>query len=307
MSPLLCTDLKISAAAHGLLRLVGNTPLVNLSSLAELPQGSKVLAKLEYRNPGGSIKDRPVARMLTRALSRGLLEGRTLLDFSTGNAGVAYAQFGAALGVPVTLVIQADARPESLDRMRAHGARLVLTDPRRGQEFAVREALRLARENPDLYWYCDQRSNEENWRAHYATTAPEILAQVALATGGAPGAFVAGVGTGGTLTGVARRLRESVQDLLVAAVVPVPGQVIEGLWPKPAPGEAGPLLLDESLIDSTYPISSESALRWTKRLARAGMFVGPSSGANLAAAFDLARAGAARVVVTTLNDGGVAR
>lgn len=293
-----------TAVARGILSGVGNTPLVELSDLDRLPRGVRVFAKLESRNPGGSIKDRPVARMITSAVESGQLAGRRLLDSSSGNAGIAYAQLGAALGIPVTLVVPANASRERVDRIRAHGAELVLTDALEGYDFAVREAARLGREYPERYWYCNQYANDENWRAHYETTGPEILAQVALATGCAPDAFVAGVGTGGTLTGTARRLRESAPDLHVTAVLPEPFPGIEGLKPIGEPGDIVPDIFDASLVDRWRPTATEESLQWAQRLALHGLFVGPSSGAYVAAAFELARSGNCGVVVTTLNDTG---
>ena len=187
--------------ARDLLASVGRTPLIELE-IPGLPPTARLFAKLESRNPGGSIKDRPVARMLTRALAEGRLEGgRRLLDSSSGNAGIAYAMIGAAVGSPVTIVVPGNASAERLERIAAHGAELHLTDPIEGYDFALREARRLAAEEPERYWHCDQYSNPENWRAHYETTGPEILRQVRARTGAPPAAFVAGVGTGGTLTG----------------------------------------------------------------------------------------------------------
>src|SRR6185436_20731806 len=143
-----------------LLAGIGRTPLVELRSLA--PRADvRIFAKVESVNPGGSIKDRPVARMIRRAIEERRFEnGRRLLDSSSGNAGIAYAMLGAALGVPVTLVVPGNASRERLDRIRAHGAELVLTDPIEGYDFALREAQRLARERPDRYWHCDQYANE---------------------------------------------------------------------------------------------------------------------------------------------------
>ena len=184
-------------AGGGLLERVGRTPLLELHFPA-LPKGVRLFAKLESVNPGGSLKDRPVARILTQALAEGELSGdRRLLDSSSGNAGIAYAMFGAALGVGVTLVIPGNASKERLERIAAHGAEIILTDPIEGYDFALREAQRLATEQPERYWHADQYANENNWLAHYETTGAEILEQTRVATGGPPDAFVAGVGTGG--------------------------------------------------------------------------------------------------------------
>ena len=299
------TVLALPSGARGLLAGIGNTPLVELSDLDRPPGGARVFAKLESRNPGGSIKDRPVARMLVAAWEAGAFEGgRRLLDSSSGNAGIAYAQIGAALGIGVTLVVPGNASRERLDRIRAHGAELVLTDPIEGYDFALREARRLATEQADRFHFGDQYANDENWRAHYETTAPEILAQLAAAGAGPPDAFVCGVGTGGTLTGVARRLRRSNPSLTVVATIPPPFPGIEGLKPLGEPEDIVPVILDESLIDQRVAADVDAAVDWTRRLARAGLFVGPSSGAYAAAAFELARTGDHATVVTTLNDTG---
>jgi cysteine synthase B len=292
------------AHASGLLAGIGRTPLVELSEL--LPRaGPRLFAKLEGVNPGGSIKDRPVSRMMTRAIAAGQFDGgRRLLDSSSGNAGIAYAMLGAALGVPVTLVVPGNASRERLDRIRAHGAELVLTDPIEGYDFALREAKRLAREQPDRYWHCDQYANDDNWRAHYETTGAEILDEVRARTGGLPDAFVAGVGTGGTLTGVGRRLREANPRVRIAAIIPETFPGIEGLKPLGHPGDIVPAILDESLIDERFPVTLEQAAGVALELARRGLFVGPSSGAFVHGARELALLEGAGTIVTLLNDTG---
>jgi len=294
----------VSAQAASLLAGIGRTPFVDLSSFAPRA-GVRILAKLESVNPGGSIKDRPVARMMLRAIEAGRFAGgRRLLDSSSGNAGIAYAMLGAALSVPVTLVVPGNASRERLDRIRSHGAELVLTDPIEGYDFALREAKRLAREQPDRYWHCDQYANEDNWRAHYETTGKEILDQVREMTGGLPDAFVAGVGTGGTLTGVGRRLREANPSVKIAAIVPETFPGIEGLKPLGHPGDIVPDILDEALIDERIPVTMEDAAALALELARRGLFVGPSSGGYLFGARAVASRGTARTVVTILNDTG---
>lgn len=283
---------------------IGRTPLVDLSDLCPTA-GVSIFAKLESVNPGGSIKDRPVARMMTRAIEADRFAGgRRLLDSSSGNAGIAYAMLGAALGVEVTLVVPGNASRERLDRIRAHGAELVLTDPIEGYDFALREAKRLARERPERYWHCDQYGNEDNWRAHYETTGPEILAQVEERTGRAPDAFVAGVGTGGTLTGTGRRLREANPALRIAAIVPETFPGIEGLKPLGHPGDIVPAILDESLIDERIPMTLDRAAELARALAARGFFVGPSSGGYLAGAIQMASRPGVACVVTILNDTG---
>ncbi|TCP12467.1 cysteine synthase B [Crenobacter luteus] len=294
----------LPAAARALIERIGRTPLVELT-LAELPAGSRLFAKLESVNPGGSIKDRPVARMLLEAWQAGTFaRGRRLLDSSSGNAGISYAMLGAALGVGVTIVVPGNASRERLERMRAHGAELVVTDPIEGYDFALREARRLARADPDRYWHCDQYSNCHNWLAHYDGTAGEIVAQLAERGLGPPDALVAGIGTGGTLTGAGRRLRELDPALRVAAVIPETFPGIEGLKPYGEPGDIVPELLDEALIDETCPVSADEAVAMCRRLAALGLFVGPSSGAFVHAALRVATARRPARLVTFLNDGG---
>ncbi len=291
--------------AAGLLPLVGRTPLVEIKPDPPLPAGVRLLAKLESLNPGGSIKDRPASRIVTRALLEGKLDsGRSLLDSSSGNAGIAYALFGAVYGVAVTLVIPGNASRERLDRIAAHGARIITTDPIEGYDFAIREAQRLAREQPDRYWYADQYGNDNNWLAHYETTGVEIAAQTRQQTGAPPDAFVCGVGTGGTITGTGRRLREENPDVHLAVVIPETFPGLEGLKPLGSPEDIVPKILDEDLNDQRIPLTSEQGLETCKWLARRGLFVGPSSGAYVHAAITLARSGKYRTVVTTLNDTG---
>jgi cysteine synthase B len=284
---------------------IGGTPLVELDLDGAGSRGGRLFAKLESVNPGGSIKDRPVARILRRALSDGsLAHGRRLLDSSSGNAGISYAQLGAALGVPVTLVVPANASRERLQRIAAHGAELVLTDPIEGYDHAIHTARRLAAERPDLYWYADQYGNDENWRAHFDTTGAEIVAQVTAATDRPPDVFVAGVGTGGTLTGVGRRLRDANPGLTVVAVVPELFPGIEGLKPLGHAGDLVPRILDQSLIERRVEVTHDEAAAVCRDLARHGLFVGPSSGACVLAARRVAREVPGALVVTVLSDTG---
>jgi cysteine synthase B len=283
--------------------------LVELPFAGELAHGTRLFAKLETANPGGSLKDRPVRRMVRAAVDAGLLRpgdpsSRRLLDSSSGNAGIAYAMIGAALDIPVTLVVPGNASRERLDRIRSHGAELLLTDPLEGYDFALREARRLASEHPDRYWHCDQYGNDENWRAHHDETGGEILEQVRRRTGGVPDAFVAGIGTGGSLTGVGRRLREVNRDLVIAAAIPDVFPGIEGLKPLGQPGNIVPAILDESLIDRRVDVRIEEALAMCRRLARHGLFVGPSSGAYVHVALELAKADNHPLVVSILCDTG---
>jgi cysteine synthase B len=289
-------------ATSALLQAIGHTPLVEIGFVREVAPHARLFAKLESVNPGGSIKDRPVARMITQAIAAGRFEyGRRLLDSSSGNAAISYAMLGAALDVPVTIVIPGNASRERMQRIRAHGAELVVTDPLEGYDFAIHETRRLAAQQPDRYWYCDQYGNPDNWRAHYEGTANEILEQLG---GELPDALVAGVGTGGTLTGVGRRLREVNPALHVSAAIPETFPGIEGLKPLGHPGDLVPAQLDESLIDQRVGVMLEEAVAMCKRLSREGLFVGPSSGAFVHAAMRLAAKGQHRRIVTVLSDTG---
>jgi len=298
-------ELPIASGAHALISRIGGTPLVELRLGHRGANTTRIFAKLESVNPGGSVKDRPVARMLLEAIAAGrFADGRRLLDSSSGNAGISYAMLGAALNIPVTVVVPGNASRERLDRIAAHGAELVLTDPLEGYDFALREAHRLAATQPERYWYCDQYSNANNWRAHYDTTGAEILAQVTERTGEPPDAFVAGVGTGGTLTGAGRRLREARREVHVAAVVPETFPGIEGLKPLGHPGDIVPAILDESLIDERIPATLDDAIAVCRELTREGLFVGPSSGAFVHGALKLAQTGRFRTIATVLSDTG---
>jgi S-sulfo-L-cysteine synthase (O-acetyl-L-serine-dependent) len=288
-----------------LLSAVGRVPLVEITAVCNIAPTCRLFATVEGINPGGSIKDRPVARMLLKGMQAGHLDGgRRLLDSSSGNAGISYALFGAAMGIPVTLVVPGNASRERIDRIRSSGAELILTDPIEGYDFAVSEARRLARERPDCYWYCDQYSNPENWRAHYETTGLQLLRGIAAITGGAPDAFVAGIGTGGTLTGVGRRLKEANPQTRVVAAIPDEFPGIEGLKPLGHPGDMVPAILDEALIDRRVSVRMEDAIPMCRLLARAGLFVGPSSGALVHAACRVAIEDGLHNIATILPDTG---
>lgn len=283
---------------YPLLCLIGNTPLAPVELFhQELPDVS-VSAKCEFLNPGGSVKDRSVLRMLTEAVLNGTLPPeKTILDSSSGNAGIAYAMIGSILNRRVELVVPGNASEERKKRIRAHGAQLVLTDPVAGYDEALREVRRRYAAHPELYFFCDQYSNEANWRAHYDTTAEEILAQ----TGGKIDWFVAGVGTGGTITGVARRLKAYDRRIRIACVMPEEFPGIEGLKPL-GPGHIMPEIFDEGLIDDWVPVRIEDAYDMCTRVARLGFFVGQSSGAYLHGAWRIARKVRRGQIVTLFPD-----
>ena len=196
----------ISPPSTGLEAAVGNTPLFPLQRLTnEISPRVQVYAKAEWFNPGGSVKARPAFNIIQTALAgECLTPGRRLLDSTSGNMGIAYATFGAASGIPITLAMPSNAGPERIKILEALGVELVLTDPLEGSDGALQVARQMADEDPERFYYADQYNNPANWQAHYNTTGPEIVYQ----TAGHITHFVAGLGTSGTLTGVARYLRQ---------------------------------------------------------------------------------------------------
>jgi len=283
-----------------LLKLVGNTPLVEIPIFEKELPGCRFFAKVESGNPGGSIKDRPVRRMLLEALATGKLKaGQTIIDSSSGNAGIAYAMLGAALGLKVELVVPGNASMERKKRIKAHGATLVETDPIEGYDAALREAHRRYDADPRKYFMPDQYKNENNWRAHHDETAAEILEQ----TSGELTHFVAGVGTGGTITGCGRRLKAQVPGIKVIMVRPDTFPGIEGLKPLDEPGSIVPAIFDEKVVDEKVPVTIDHAYAYCARLAKdMGIFVGQSSGAYLKAAHEVAKRERKGTFVTIFND-----
>jgi len=281
------------------LRAIGNTPLVPVPIFGDELPGVEVFAKMECLNPGGSLKDRPVLRMLLAALADGrLLPGKTILDSSSGNAAIAYAMVGRMIGYSVEIVMPDNASAERKKWILAHGAQLVYTDALKGYDEALREVHRRYEANPQRYFFCDQYSNEDNWRAHYETTAVEVLDQ----TEGTLTHVIAGVGTGGTVTGLGRRLKEHDPNIRVICVLPEVFPGIEGLKPLEGPEHIVPAILDEAVIDERIPVTSDDAYKMCVRLARAGFFVGQSSGAYMAGVERIARRERAGRFVTLFND-----
>ncbi len=282
--------------------LVGNTPLLPLRRVTgDLPQAVGVFAKGEWFNPSGSVKDRPALNIIQSALANGDLgSGKRLLDSTSGNMGISYATFGAALGIPVTLTIPASASPERFSILRALGAELILTDPTEGSDGAIVEARKLANENPDLYWYANQYNNPANWQAHYKSTGPEILAQ----TNGEITHLVVGLGTSGTLMGTGKYLREQLPGVKIVAFQPDAAfHGLEGL--KHMLSAIRPEIYDPSFADETLEIKTEDAREMVARLAREeGLFVGISSGAAMLAALRVASQLDEGVVVTVFPDSG---
>lgn len=285
-----------------LISLIGDTPMIPLTNLSRLVTPDVALrVKLEGLNPGGSVKDRPALFIVRRGLRDGdLARGKTLLDATSGNTGIAYAMLGAALDFPVHLALPADASPERLRILQAYGAELTLTDPAKGTEGARRLVEELAAREPDRFFYADQYNNPANPLAHYATTGPEIWRQ----TAGRITHFVAGLGTGGTMTGAGRYLKEQNPDIQLVGVQPdSPKHNISGL--KHLATADTPGTYDPDLLDRIVWVNTEDAHAMARELARQeGLFVGVSASAAVVAALQVGRRLSHGVVVSLLADGG---
>jgi len=265
---------------------IGNTPLLRLERVARGLPGIILLGKAEWANPGGSVKDRAAASILRDALSSGqLTPGKTILDATSGNTGIAFAMLGAALGYAVHLAMPGSVSPERKRILQAYGATIDWTDPDLGSDGAIRRARELAAGSPDRFFYADQYSNPANPLAHYRTTAPEIWAQ----TKGRITHFVAGLGTSGTFMGTTRRLREFNPAIQAISVQPdSPFHGLEGL--KHMPTSLVPAIYDSAVADRNLEIATEAAYDMVRRMAREeGILIGISAGAALAAAFQVAR------------------
>lgn len=291
---------------------IGNTPLIRLDQIARDLLGRNaeagnggitLLAKAEWHNPGGSVKDRPAANIVRDAVARGLLTpGKTLLDATSGNTGIAFAMLGAALGFPVHLAMPSNVSPERKRILRAYGAIIDWTPPDQGSDGAIRRARELAGNHPARYFYADQYSNDANWLAHYRTTAPEIWQQ----TAGRVTHFVAGLGTSGTFMGTTRRLKELNPALQAISFQPdSPFHGLEGM--KHMGSSIVPAIYNPHLADRNLEIETEAAYAMAKRLARQeGLMVGISAAAAVVASLQIAQeeslAGRPAVIVTILPD-----
>lgn len=279
---------------------IGNTPLLEIKRCNPYPK-VRILAKAEWFNPGGSVKDRPALYMIKDGVEKGLLtREKTLLDSTSGNTGIAYALLGAALGYRVELVVPGNISQEKQKILRAFGANLVFSDPLEGSDGAQRVAQQRYEQNREKYFMPDQYNNEANPRAHYETTGPEILEQ----TEGKVTHFVAGIGTSGTLVGTGRRLKEYNKNIKVIAMEPEEAvHGLEGL--KNLSVSNVPGIYDPSVIDETVHVATEDAYAICQRLAREeGLLVGYSSGAAMLAALQIARKLDQGMVVTVFPDGG---
>ena len=288
---------------------IGGTPLIRLDFAARrLPEyrgleGVKILAKAEWANPGGSVKDRAAAGMVRDAIDRKkLTPGKTVLDASSGNTGIALAMLGSAVGFPVHLAMPANVSPERKRILRAYGATIDWTDPDKGSDGAILRARELAGNDPQRFCYIDQYSNDANWLAHYRTTGPEILEQ----TEGRVTHFVAGLGTTGTFMGVSRRLKEHNPAIKVINFQPdSPFHGLEGL--KHLGTSMVPAIYNPHMADAQMEVETEAAYDMARRLARdEGLLVGISAAAAVWAALKVARdeaeAGRNAVIVTVLPD-----
>jgi S-sulfo-L-cysteine synthase (O-acetyl-L-serine-dependent) len=279
---------------------IGNTPQVRLRALE--PAGVEIWAKLEWFNPGGSVKDRAAAAILRDALARGLVPQRTLIDSTSGNTGIAYAWLGAALGVRVALVIPENVSPARKRLATAYGAEIIYSDPLEQSDGAIRLCRKLVEEAPDRWFYADQYSNPANPRAHEETTAKEIWRD----TQGRVTHFVAGLGTSGTVMGTGRGLKRFSRAVQIVGVEPAEAlHGLEGL--KHMPSSIVPPIYVEREMDRKLSISSDAGWDMAERLlAEEGLLAGHSAGAAAAGALQIARelseAGHPGVVVTLFPD-----
>lgn len=289
--------------ATSVLEQIGNTPLIRLAKIdAEFPD-VEIYGKAEFFNPGGSVKDRPALNMILDGERTGrLTPDRILLDATSGNTGIAYAMIGAARGYKVTLVLPGNASRERKSMLKAYGAEMVLSDPAEGSDGAIRKCREIYESDPDRYFYPDQYNNPANWKAHFETTAPEIIEQ----TDGRITHFVASMGTSGSFVGTSRRLRREIPGVKCISAQPSSGfHGLEGL--KHMPTAIVPGIYDPSIADNNLWIETEDAYAMARRLGREeGVLVGISAGANLVAARkvakELVRDGDPGVIVTFLCD-----
>ncbi|MDR1572274.1 MAG: cysteine synthase family protein [Clostridiales Family XIII bacterium] len=285
-----------------ILDCVGNTPLIELGRIAAAAPGVRLLAKAEFCNPSGSVKDRAAKAMILEGVRSGALSrGKTIIDATSGNTGIAYSMIGAALGFGVRLYMPRNTGAERKRTMLAYGAEIVETDPLEGSDGAFLAVRGAVEASPDSFFYPDQFNNPANPQAHFDTTGAEIWEQ----TGRRVTHFITGMGTSGTFVGVARRLKSENPAIRTIAVQPdMPFHGIEGT--KHMGSTIRPGILDESLQDGVAPVATEAAYAMARRLAREeGVFVGVSSGGNVAAALALATGlPAGSVVVTVLCDSG---
>lgn len=290
-----------SLGAPTLVERIGNTPLLRLPRFPGISPHVEMFAKAEWYNPGGSVKDRAALSMIREGERMGALTaGKTIIDATSGNTGIAYAMIGAALGYRVKLAVPANASPERKRILSAYGADVVFTDPLEGTDGAQLYVKELVADNPDEYFYSDQYNNPANWQAHYRTTAIEIYKQ----SGNAVTHFVAGIGTSGTFVGTARRLKELNAAIRCISFQPdTPLHGLEGL--KHLQTARVPGIYDTKLADEHLEVSTDASHDMARRLAKSeGILVGVSSAASLVAALQVAQRLSEGVVVTVFPDHG---
>ncbi len=278
---------------------IGNTPLVELKTLTNGSK-AKIFGKLEGCNPGGSIKDRPAYYMINKAEESGeLTEGKTILEATSGNTGIAIAMIGAAKGYRVKLVVPACVSSERSRILEAYGAEVILTPAGEGTDGSIREAHRIIQEEPDKYYMPNQFVNENNSLSHYESTGPEIFSQ----TNGEIDVLVAGMGTTGTLMGISLYLKEMKPEIKIVGVEPVKGHAIQGL--KNMEEAIVPKIYHPQLLDEKLTVEDDEAFETARLLAtREGIFVGMSSGAAVAGALHIAKKMGSGNIVAILPDRG---
>jgi cysteine synthase B len=296
-------ELMTTLLGVNLTQRIGSTPLLRLERVTASLKDVQVLAKAEWTNPGGSVKDRAASRIVSEALRSGKLgAGISLLDSTSGNTGIAYAMLGAAYGILITLCMPSNVSKERKRILRAYGATVIYTDPGEGSDGAIRKAQEIAAAEPERYYYADQYSNDANWRAHYANgTADEIWMQ----TAGRATHFVAILGTSGTFVGTSRRLKELNPAICCISLQPdSPFHGIEGT--KHMETSIVPKIYDASIADAELGIETEAAYTMARRVAREeGLLIGVSAAAALVGAMQVARdAPAGSVIVTIFPDSG---
>jgi len=294
--------LKEPKKVESALDLIGDTPLLQIQKISEgLPSAVKIYAKLEGFNPGGSVKDRPAWRMVQEGLKTGKLRpGKTILDSTSGNTGIALALVGSVLGYPVELVVPANVSAERKQIIAAYGAKAIYSDPLEGSDGAIRLCRKILEENPQKYFKPDQYFNPMNPMAHYENTGPEIYRQ----TDGAITHFVAGIGTGGTIMGTGRYLKEMNPRIQVIAVEPDDAlHGLEGL--KHMESSIVPGIYHAEKLDAKIAVSTEDAYSMVYRLSQEeGVLVGQSSGAAMYASMKIARRLRSATIVTIFPDFG---
>lgn len=293
---------KEPKTVESVIDLIGDTPLVEISKIVDdLAPGVRIFAKLEGFNPGGSVKDRPALKMVQEGIRSGkLTRGKTILDSTSGNTGIALSLIGNVLGYPVELVMPENVSAERKQIIYAYGAKVTFSDALEGSDGAIRLCREILREHPDRYFKPDQYFNPMNPQAHYETTGPEIYRQ----TDKRITHFIAGIGTGGTIMGTGRYLKERNPDIRVIAVEPDDAlHGLEGL--KHMASSIVPGVYHEELLDDKIPVSTENAYAMVYRLSQEeGLLVGQSSGAAMFAALKIARQLRSGTIVTIFPDFG---